>query len=85
VGDISAIASSVKGWLYQEMLIKPQEIMMYRQTEVGGLGVFNVKIRSTAIIHTFLSHAISPRFPANMYDNTLYRWHLLEQRDLPNH
>ena len=33
VGDISAIYSSVKGWLYQDMLIKPQEIIMYRQPE----------------------------------------------------
>ena len=58
---------------------------MYRQPEAGGLGLFNVKIRSMAmLIHTFLSQAISPLFPANMYHNTLYRWHVLEQRDLPN-
>ena len=58
---------------------------MYRQPELGGLGVFNVKIRSMAmLIHTFISQAISPLFPTNMYHNTLYRWHVLEQRDLPN-
>ena len=85
MGDSSAIASSVKGWLYQDMLIKPEEIIMYRQPELGGLGLFNVKVRSMAmLIHTFLSQAISSLFPANMYHNTLYRWHVLEQRDLPN-
>ena len=85
VGDSSTISSSVKGWLYQDILIKPQEIMMYRQPEAGGLGVFNVKTRAMAmLIHTFLSQAISPLFTVNIYYNTLYRWHVLEERDLPN-
>ena len=34
VGDSDAITSSVKGWLYQDMLLKPQEMMLYRQTEL---------------------------------------------------
>ena len=59
--------------------------MMNRQPEVEGLGVLKLKISSMAmLIHTFLSQAISPLFSANMYHNTLYRWHVLEQRDLPN-
>ena len=32
------------------------------------------------LIHTFLSQAISPYFPTN----TLYKWHVLEDRDLPD-
>ena len=75
----------MKGWLYQALLIKPQEIMMYRQVSEGGLGVFNEKVRAMAVLlHTFLSQAVSPFFPTNMYYNTLYRWHVLEERDLPN-
>jgi hypothetical protein len=85
VGDSNAIASYVKGWLYQDTLIKPQEMIMYRDTSAGGLGVHNVKCRAMAmLIHTFLAQAISPRFTINMYYNTLYRWHVLEDRDLPN-
>ena len=55
--DSSAISSSVKSWMYQDMLIKPQEIMLYRSTELGGLGLYNVRARSLAVlIHTFLLH-----------------------------
>ena len=85
VGDSTAITSSVKGWLFQDMLEKPQEMVTYRQAELGGLGVYNVKVRAMAmLIHTFLAQAISPRFTTNQYLNSLYRWHVLEHRDLPN-
>ena len=77
VGDSSTITSYVKGWLYQDTLIKPQELIMYRDTSIGGLGVQNVKLRSMAmLIHTFISQAISPKFTTNMYHFTLYRWHV---------
>ena len=70
VGDSDAITSSIKGWLYQDMLLKPPEMMMYRPVELGGLGVHNVKVRALAmLIHTFLAQAISPRFPTNHYLN----------------
>ena len=36
------------------------------------------------LIHTFLTQAISPCFSTNQYHNSLYRWHVLEQRDFPN-
>ena len=85
VGDSNTITSYVKGWLYQDMLLKPQEFMMYREVESGGLGVYNVQIRALAmLIHTFLSQAICPNFTTNLYYNTMYRWHVLEERDLPN-
>ena len=85
VGDSTAIASSVKSWLYQDLLIKPQEMIMYREVSEGGLGVYNVKMRAMAmLLHTFLSQAISPLFKSNMYYTTLYRWHVLEERHLPN-
>ena len=85
VGDSSAIASSIKSWLYQDLLIKPQEMMMYREVVQGGLGVYNVKMRAMAmLLHTFLTQAISPFYKSNIYYTTLYRWHVLEERDLPN-
>ena len=67
------------------MLLKPPEMMMYRPVELGGLGVHNVKVRATAmLIHTFLAQAISPRFPTNHYLNSLYRWHVLDDKTLPD-
>ena len=37
-GDVSRMASSIKSWIYQDQLIKPQEELLYRKTEDGGLG-----------------------------------------------
>ena len=85
VGDSAAITSSVKSWLFQDMLLKPEEMMTYRKVEIGGLGVHNVKMRAMAmLIHTFLAQAITPRFPNNQYLNSLYRWHVLGDRSLPD-
>ena len=65
------------------MLIKPQEITIYRSIKDGGLGLFSVRARSQAIlIHTFLAQASCPRFSTNYYLNSLYRWHVLAHRDL---
>ena len=85
VGDSDSITSSVKGWLYQDLLLKPQELILYRETKEGGLGLFNVKARALAmLIHTFLAQSISPLFPTNHYHSSLFRWHVLEERDIPD-
>ena len=85
VGDTTSITSSVKSWLYQDMLEKPQEMVIHRQVELGGLGVHSVKMRSMAmLIHTFLSQAISTKFANNQFHTCLYKWHVLEDRDIPN-
>ena len=47
--------------------------------------MFNVKFRAIAmLIHTFLAQAISPLFTTNVYLNSLYRWHVLENREIPD-
>ena len=85
VGDSDAITSSVKGWLFQDMLLKPEEMVTYRNVEIGGLGMHNVKMRAMSIlIHTFLAEAISPSFPNNQYLNCLYRWHVLGDKSFPD-
>ena len=67
------------------MLLKPQELILYRPTELGGLGLYNVKIRPIAmLIHTFLAQAISPLFTTNFYLNSLFRLHVLEAREIPD-
>ena len=84
VGDSDAIASSVKSWLFQDMLEKPQEMITYA-VELGGLGMHNVEVRAMAmLIHTFLVHAICHRFPNNQYPNTLYKWHVLQDDFIPD-
>ena len=51
VQDISVITSQIKSWLYQDLLIKPSELVLYRGTEDGGLGLMNVSIRSLALLN----------------------------------
>ena len=41
-GDITAYTSACKSWLYQDMLEKPSELLLYRPTEDGGLGLHHV-------------------------------------------
>ena len=65
------------------MLFKPQELMLSRQTELGGLGLYYVKISAIAmLIHTFLAQEISPLFTTNFYLNSVFRWHVLEAREI---
>ena len=44
IGDSDTIQSSIKSWLYQDMILKPQEMALYRPTSLGGLGLHNVKL-----------------------------------------
>ena len=84
IGDSDTIQSSIKSWLYQDMILKPQEMVLYRPTSLGGLGLHNVKLRAKAmLIHTFLAQAVSPHFSTNTYYNCLFRWHVLDQHDFP--
>ena len=56
----------------------------YRQVELGGLGLNCVRTKAMAmLIDIFKAQAISPRFRTNQYHNNLYKWHVLEHRDIP--
>ena len=83
--DINVIISQAKGWLYKDCLEKPSEIVLYRKTSQGGLGLLNVKIRSLAIlIKTFMETAANPLFRHNLYHEALYRYHVLGETTLSN-
>ena len=85
VGDLEKIISTMKSWLYQDSILKPPENVLYRSPENGGLGLHHVKTRAQALmIHTFLAQAISPRYSRNHYLHSLYRWHVLEDRNMKN-
>ena len=81
--DISSINSSLKSWLYADLLEKPAELVMHRPRFLGGLGVHHVKLKALAIlIRSFIESAIIDRFDRNHYHNALYRWHVLEMTDI---
>ena len=83
--DISTINSQVKSWLYQDCLEKPGELVLYRHSEDGGLGLLNVKVRALALlIRSFLETAINPSFRHSLYHEMLFRYHVLDESSLPN-
>ena len=78
VGDSSAIASNVKGWLYQDLLIKPEEILLHRPPSYVGLGLRPVKQKALAgFISTFIQTAANPSFQHNLLHTLLYRKYVL--------
>ena len=46
--DVSNITSSYKSWIYQDMLLKPEEMMLHRPASHGGLGLHHVKLKALA-------------------------------------
>ena len=63
VANVNAINSSVKSWLYGDMLEKLSQMVMCRPTSHGGLGVHSVKFRAQAsLIRTFMETAAHPQF-----------------------
>ena len=74
VGDVAAYTSACKGWLYQDMLEKPSELLLYRPTEEGGLGLHHIQSKALAgLITSFLQTAANPRFHTSLYHSLLYR------------
>ena len=85
VQDSNKITSLVKSWLYADMLIKPEETIMFRQPSYGGLGVLNVKLKAQAgLIKTFLETSGGTKFRPSLYHSTLFRYHVLGDTSLPN-
>ena len=84
-GDVTAITSSIKSWLYADMLEKPSEAVMFRPISSGGLGVMSPKYTALAsLIRSFLETAANPKFRRNQYHALLFRYHVLEETFLPN-
>ena len=85
VSDLSAINSSVKSWLYADLLEKPSESVMCRPASHGGLGVASVKYKAQAIlIRTFLETAAIPAFRHSLLHSLLYRLHVLGDTTVPD-
>ena len=76
--DISGINTHVKSWLYQDCFEKPNELVLYRQAEDGGLGLFNVQFRALALlIRAFMETAAHPQFRHSLGHQLLYHYHVL--------
>ena len=83
--DMDFITSQVKSWIYQDCLEKPSELVLYRDSIDGGLGLFHVRMRSLAIlIRSFLETAINPCFRHSLLHEILYRFHVLGEDSIPD-
>ena len=78
VADITSLTGKVKGWLYQDQLEKPEDMVNYRPPEMGGLGLHHVGIKAQAsLIRTFMETAANATFQQSMFHNILYRAYVL--------
>ena len=67
------------------MFEKPNDLLLYRTTEEGGLGMHHVQSKALAgLIVTFLQTAANPRFQQSLYHSLLYRRHCLMDLTAPN-
>ena len=84
-GDISAITSKVKSYCYQDLLLKPSEVTLFRQVQDGGLGLQHVRCKALAhLISTFLLTAANRNYQQSLYSSWLYRYHVEGDTSLPD-
>ena len=85
IGDINAITTSMKSWLYADLYQKPSELVMCRPASYGGLGVTSVKFKAQAeLIHSFIETAANPKFRSSLLHSAMYRYHVLGDTSIPN-
>ena len=83
--DFTKITSTAKSWLYADMLLKPEELVLYRHTSSGGLALLHVKMKAlSGLIRTFLETACMPQFRQSLYHQLLFRYHVLNDRSIEN-
>ena len=84
VCDIDNITKSCKSWLYQDMLAKPEPMILHRPHHHGGIGLHSVKYKAMAgFITTFLQTAANPSFQQNLLHSLLFRKYVLDE-DVPS-
>ena len=83
--DIKKMISDIKSFVYQDLLIKPAEQILFRNHKKGGLGVIHPGAKSeAALIKTFISLAHPKSSKVNIYLNYLFRYHIMEEEGLPS-
>ena len=83
--DISSINSKIQSWLYSDQFEKPEEIVIFRTTSMGGFNLHNVKFKSLAmLIRCFLETAINPKFLHSTFHTALFNRHVLLDLSWPD-
>ena len=83
--DSEKITTTLKSWLFQDQLLKPEDFVLYRPRHLGGLGLVHVKTKALALqIRSFMESAVNPKFRRNIYHEALFKWHIEQDRSIPN-
>ena len=81
-GDYASINSSLKSWIYSDLILKPEEMMLFQPNSKGGLSLSSVKHKSLAcLIRNFLEIAANPCYINSQYETSFYDYYVL---DIPN-
>ena len=68
IGDFKTIFASIKSWVYADLLVKPEELVLFKSRQRGGLNLIHIKYRAMAeLIKTFIDTAINPNFRRNIF------------------
>ena len=73
--DTATITASIKSWLFQDQLVKPEDFLLYRNRANGGMGliVINPKVKAQALfIKWFLETAVNEKFLRNEYHEAIF-------------
>ena len=83
--DFIKLSATIKSWLFQDQLEKPEDFVLYRPRCHGGLGLLHAECKSIALlIRSFMETAANPTFRRNLFHQALYKWHVLCDRSILN-
>ena len=79
VADITFLNKQMQSWLFADLLEKPADLIKYRSVEDGGLGLHNIKAKSTAIlIRSFIETSCNQNFINSQYHIALLEWNVFD-------
>ena len=78
--DINNIQSAAKQWMYQQLLLKPQECLLFREVDQGGLGLIHTESRCLAnLTRTFIQLSHPQSKYRSLFLNSLFRCYILNE------
>ena len=81
--DMKSINSNIKSWVFADQLKWPEELVLHRPRDKGGLNLINTKYKAAAErIRSFLETAIMKKFRSNLLHAALFQWKIL--LNIPN-
>ena len=81
--DLKNITSRIKSWLFADQLEAPEEHILHRPREAGGLGLENVKYKAMSVLmKSFLETSTNPRYMSNQYHTAIFKHHIEGDKEM---